>query len=99
MNDKKSRILEQERLQGEAMNKSEVIGKIISIVDYKLMDSKYGGSYGIIQACFPGESNYFTIVINSFMLKQLMQVLREKYPLKVKVIKNEHYVRFERVEE
>jgi len=86
-----SKILMQPRLEGIRTDKKEILDQEIAVIDFKNMDSKFSGQFVIIQAKLKGET--ITITGNSFMLKQLFQVNKDKFPIFVRINKKEKYYR------
>jgi len=92
-----SEVLKQAMLEGEKTDKKSLVNEIVEVMDYRIMDSQYGGKYGLVQA--KHNDSMITFTINSFMLKQLKQIKNESFPIKIKIAQHEQYLRFERVEE
>ena len=88
-----SEINNKEYLEGERESKENMDGSEIFVLDYVIMDSKYKGKYGVVQA--RADYSLVTFIVNDFMLKQLKQVSKEKFPFKLRVKKKDKYWRFE----
>ena len=89
-----SEIKQQEYFDGDKVNKAEILDKTIEIVDFKAMPSKYKGQYAMIQALFDGR--LITVIGNGFMLKQLHQIRKDKFPIKLKFNRKDNYFRLVR---
>ena len=81
----------QERLKGIRTDKNDILDQEIAIVDFKNVDSKYSGQFVIIQAKL--NDQLITFIGNGFMLKQLFQVNKDRFPITVKITKKKDYFR------
>lgn len=89
-----SEVLKQNLLVGTPVRKEEIKDQELEITDFKPMPSKFSGQFALMQVELAGSK--LTVAGNGFMLKQLRQVMKNKFPIKAKFTTTGKYWRLVR---